>query len=177
VVTAPPSPPSSLVQTMRECGVTSMYRPKNSICVEASLPNTRRRLDRAGAIDGLADLRLHVARTGVSTDRLYGFGQIIVQISRLGSLSHLDWKPSPVRHGEALTPLPQPAHQQTRSIAAPQESAAARRQWVVRCPSPSAIHRSRGTPRPSPHPSPSPPFGAEWRAAASRAPPPPDGRR
>src|SRR4029450_11253427 len=42
VVTAPPSPPSSLVQTMRECGVTSMYRPKNSICVEASLPNTRR---------------------------------------------------------------------------------------------------------------------------------------
>src|SRR6185436_8235832 len=44
VVTAPPSPPSSLVQTMRECGVTSMYRPKNSICVEASLPNTRRYL-------------------------------------------------------------------------------------------------------------------------------------
>src|SRR4029453_7207883 len=44
VVTAPPSPPSSLVQTMRECGVTSMYRPKNSICAEASLPNTRRYL-------------------------------------------------------------------------------------------------------------------------------------
>src|SRR4029453_8227006 len=44
VVTAPPSPPSSLVQTMRECGVTSMYFPKNSLAVEASLPNTRRYL-------------------------------------------------------------------------------------------------------------------------------------
>src|SRR4029079_13139972 len=42
VVTAPPSPPSSLVQTMRECGITSMYRPKNSICAEGSSPNTRR---------------------------------------------------------------------------------------------------------------------------------------
>src|SRR4029079_2277212 len=42
VVTAPPSPPSSLVHTMRACGVTSRYRPKNSICVEASSPNTRR---------------------------------------------------------------------------------------------------------------------------------------
>src|SRR5262245_50077438 len=31
VVTDPSSPPSSLVQTMRECGVTSRYRPKNSI--------------------------------------------------------------------------------------------------------------------------------------------------
>src|SRR5215831_7878272 len=31
VVTAPSSPPSSLVQTRRECGVTSMYLPKNAI--------------------------------------------------------------------------------------------------------------------------------------------------
>src|SRR6476659_4453912 len=30
VVTGPPSPPSSLVQTRRECGVTSMYVPKNA---------------------------------------------------------------------------------------------------------------------------------------------------
>src|SRR6516165_9472785 len=44
VVTAPPSPPSSLVQTRRECGVTSMYLPKNSIGFEASWPNTKRYL-------------------------------------------------------------------------------------------------------------------------------------
>src|SRR6186997_1860382 len=44
VVTGPPSSPSSLVQTRRECGVTSMYLPKNSIGFEASLPNTRRYL-------------------------------------------------------------------------------------------------------------------------------------
>src|SRR4051794_21175383 len=31
VVTGPPSPPSSLVQTRRDGGVTSMYLPKNSI--------------------------------------------------------------------------------------------------------------------------------------------------
>src|SRR5580658_6087546 len=31
VVTCPPSPASSLVQTRRECGVTSRYRPKNSM--------------------------------------------------------------------------------------------------------------------------------------------------
>src|SRR5215813_1359416 len=43
VVTAPPSPPSSFVQTRRECGITSMYRPKNVIgCSEAAWPNTKR---------------------------------------------------------------------------------------------------------------------------------------
>src|SRR5678815_2597164 len=42
VVTGPPSPPSSLVQTRRECGITSMYRPKNSSGFEASWPNTKR---------------------------------------------------------------------------------------------------------------------------------------
>src|SRR5215510_600416 len=43
VVTAPPSPPSSFVQTRRKCGVTSMYLPKNSIgCSEAAWPNTKR---------------------------------------------------------------------------------------------------------------------------------------
>src|SRR5262245_25327902 len=31
VVTAPSSPPSSFVQTSRECGVTSLYRPKNAM--------------------------------------------------------------------------------------------------------------------------------------------------
>src|SRR5436190_22263941 len=31
VVTAPPSSPSSLVQTRRECGVTSMYLPKKAM--------------------------------------------------------------------------------------------------------------------------------------------------
>src|SRR5213593_265869 len=41
VVTGPPSPPSSLVQTSRECGVTSRYVPKNAI---ASCPNSRRYL-------------------------------------------------------------------------------------------------------------------------------------
>src|SRR5271154_4936774 len=43
VVTAPPSPPSSLVQTTRACGVTSMYLPKNAMgCSEAAWPNTKR---------------------------------------------------------------------------------------------------------------------------------------
>src|SRR5256885_13706561 len=44
VVTGPPSPPSSLVQTTRECGVTSIYLPKNSSAFEASWPNTKRYL-------------------------------------------------------------------------------------------------------------------------------------
>src|SRR5262245_33646647 len=43
VVTGPLSPPSSLVQTRRECGVTSMYLPKNSIG-SGSWPNTKRYL-------------------------------------------------------------------------------------------------------------------------------------
>src|SRR5580765_5590299 len=42
VVTAPPSPPSSLVQTRRECGVTSMYLPKNAMGSEPWWPNTSR---------------------------------------------------------------------------------------------------------------------------------------
>src|SRR5262245_10942288 len=42
VVTGPLSPPSSLVQTRRECGVTSMYLPKNAIGSEPSWPNTKR---------------------------------------------------------------------------------------------------------------------------------------
>src|SRR6202041_2851546 len=41
VVTAPSSL-SSLVQTRRECGVTSMYLPKNTIGFEASWPNSKR---------------------------------------------------------------------------------------------------------------------------------------
>src|SRR3954454_2396681 len=44
VVTAPPSSPSSLVQTRREDGVTSMYLPWNSMPFEAPWPNTRRYL-------------------------------------------------------------------------------------------------------------------------------------
>src|SRR5215216_5082878 len=45
VVTAPPSSPSSLVQTRRECGVTSMYLPKNAIgSEEPAGPNTKRYL-------------------------------------------------------------------------------------------------------------------------------------
>src|SRR6476646_2866593 len=43
VATAPPSAPSSFVQTRRECGVTSMYRPKNSMgFAAAGWPNTKR---------------------------------------------------------------------------------------------------------------------------------------
>src|SRR4029453_6457882 len=41
VVTGPPSPPSSLVQTRREGGVTSRYVPKNAV---ASCSNSRRYL-------------------------------------------------------------------------------------------------------------------------------------
>src|SRR5215813_13680629 len=44
VVTGPPSPPSSFVQTRREGGVTSIYLPKNSSGCEASWPNTKRYL-------------------------------------------------------------------------------------------------------------------------------------
>src|SRR5215471_4382002 len=45
VVTDPPLPPSSFVQTRRECGVTSRYLPKNSMgCGDAALPNTKRYL-------------------------------------------------------------------------------------------------------------------------------------
>src|SRR5262245_28950216 len=44
VVTGPPSSPSSLVQTRRECGVTSRYLPKNSMGFEVPWANTRRYL-------------------------------------------------------------------------------------------------------------------------------------
>src|SRR5687767_3274936 len=37
VVTGPPSPPSSLVHTRRECGVTSRYVPKNAIASGSKL--------------------------------------------------------------------------------------------------------------------------------------------
>src|SRR5215475_14673901 len=43
VVTAPSSPPSSFVQTRRECGVTSLYLPKNAMgSGEAGWLNTKR---------------------------------------------------------------------------------------------------------------------------------------
>src|SRR5499427_9966741 len=43
VVMAPPSPPSSFVQTRREYGITSMYLPKNAIGFsETGWPNTKR---------------------------------------------------------------------------------------------------------------------------------------
>src|SRR5262245_50215575 len=43
VVTAPSSPPSSFVQTRRECGITSLYRPKNAMgSEEAGWLNTKR---------------------------------------------------------------------------------------------------------------------------------------
>src|SRR5690348_3002969 len=43
VVTAPPSPPSSFVQTRRACGTTSRYLPKNATgCSEAGWLNTKR---------------------------------------------------------------------------------------------------------------------------------------
>src|ERR1700753_2497008 len=43
VVTAPPSPPSSFVQTRREGGVTSRYLPKNAIgCPEEGWRNNNR---------------------------------------------------------------------------------------------------------------------------------------
>src|SRR3954453_9841984 len=43
VVTAPSSPPSSFVQTRREAGTTSLYRPKNAIgSGEAGWLNTKR---------------------------------------------------------------------------------------------------------------------------------------
>src|SRR5215468_12607663 len=45
VVTCPPSPPSSFVQTRRECGITSRYFPKNAMgCGAAGWLNTKRYL-------------------------------------------------------------------------------------------------------------------------------------
>src|SRR5208283_4873895 len=44
VVTASPPSPSSLVQTRRACGVTSMYLPKNAMVPEAPWRNTKRYL-------------------------------------------------------------------------------------------------------------------------------------
>src|SRR5262245_55462431 len=41
VVTAPPSPPSSLVATRRECGFTSTYLPTNAISVPLWMNTTR----------------------------------------------------------------------------------------------------------------------------------------
>src|SRR5215510_7567268 len=41
VVTAPSSPPSSFVQTRPECGITSLYRPKNAMG-SGEAPNTKR---------------------------------------------------------------------------------------------------------------------------------------
>src|SRR5580765_942858 len=43
VVTGPASPASSLVQTRRECGVTSLYVPKNAAC-ESPCANSKRYL-------------------------------------------------------------------------------------------------------------------------------------
>src|SRR5262249_9977465 len=43
MVTAPSAPPSSFVQTRRECGVTSLYLPKNAMgSAEAGWLNTKR---------------------------------------------------------------------------------------------------------------------------------------
>src|SRR4029434_10501590 len=44
VVMGPLSPPSSLVQTRRECGVTSIYLPTQPQEFETSFPNSRRYL-------------------------------------------------------------------------------------------------------------------------------------
>src|SRR6202167_5664659 len=43
-VVTPPSSLSSLAQTRRECGITSMYLPKNAKGFEASRPNSKRYL-------------------------------------------------------------------------------------------------------------------------------------
>src|SRR5689334_20870386 len=110
VVTGPPSPPSSLVQTRRECGVTSMYLPKNSI----PWPNTKRyppptrtsisqetrdtpidlgshhRLNRSGLVHASNTMRAGASKVRVTMSSRSDFRSTVVRFFMgLGSLSLL----------------------------------------------------------------------------------------
>src|SRR5580658_629155 len=112
VVTCPPSPASSLVQTRRECGVTSRYRPKNSMGFAAVgwlytrryLPPTRtslsheskvrpydfgthHRLNSSGLVHASNTIRAGASKVRVTTSSRSVFRSTVVRF--LGSVSLL----------------------------------------------------------------------------------------
>src|SRR4051794_36864421 len=115
VVTAPPSPPSSFVQAKRECGVTSMYLPKNSMgCSEAAWRNTKRyvpptrtsisqesmvrpkdfgahhRLNSSGLVHASNTMRAGALKVRVTTSSRSDFRSTVVRFfPEVGSLSGL----------------------------------------------------------------------------------------
>src|SRR3954470_24721224 len=114
VVMAPPSSPSSLVQTRREWGVTSMYLPKTSITFEPPTPNTRRylpptrtsisqesrdmpidfgthqRLNSSGLVHASNTMRAGALKVRVTTSSRSDFRSVVVRFFMgVGSLSLL----------------------------------------------------------------------------------------
>src|SRR5262245_4384863 len=114
VVTAPLSPPSSFVQTRRECGVTSRYLPKNAIgAPEAGWPNTRRyppptrtsssqesrdkpndfgthhRLNSSDLVNASNTMRAGPLKVRVTTSSRSDFRSTVVRFMGAGSLSLL----------------------------------------------------------------------------------------
>src|SRR5687767_5345765 len=111
VVTGPPSPPSSLVQTSRECGVTSRYVPKNAMASGANsrryLPPTRtsisqecsdmpidfgthHRLNSSGLVHASNTIRAGPLKVRVTTSSRSDFRSTIVRFfTGTGSLSLL----------------------------------------------------------------------------------------
>src|SRR5262245_52795485 len=111
VVTAPSSPPSSFVQTRRECGITSLYRPKNamgsgeagntkryvpptrtSISQESrDRPNdlgTHHRLNSSGLVHASNTMRAGPLKVRVTTSSRSDFRSTVVRFfMRVGSLS------------------------------------------------------------------------------------------
>src|SRR5262245_54835235 len=113
VVTAPSSPPSSFVQTRRECGITSLYRPKNamgsgkagwlntkryvpptrtSISQESSdMPNdfgTHHRLNSSGLVHASNTMRAGPLKARVTTSSRSDFRSTVVRFfTDVGSLS------------------------------------------------------------------------------------------
>src|ERR1044071_6220791 len=111
VVTGPPSPPSSLVHTRRECGVTSRYVPKNAIASGSNsrryLPTTRtttsqesrdmpidfgthHRLNSSGLVHASNTMRAGPLKVRVTTSSRSDFRSTVVRFfMRVGSLSLL----------------------------------------------------------------------------------------
>src|SRR4249920_271759 len=111
VVTGPPSPPSSLVHTRRECGVTSRYVPKNAIPSGSNsrryLPPTRtsisqesrdmpvdfgthHRLNSSGLVHAANTMRAGALKVRVTTSSRSDFRCTVVRLlTEVGSLSLL----------------------------------------------------------------------------------------
>src|SRR5262245_46946890 len=113
VVTGPSSPPSSFVQTRRECGITSLYRPKNAMgSGEAGWLNTKRyvpptrtsmshesrdnandfgthqRLNSSGLVHASNMMRAGALKVRVTTSSRSDFRSTVVRFFvRVGSLS------------------------------------------------------------------------------------------